>query len=124
VRLRYFVHFGFSVVMLLVILAVKMLNDENVITALFLVAGYTYGPLLGLYSFGLYTRRALRDRLVPVICAVAPLLTYIISYNSKDWFWGYEFGFEILILNGFITFAGLMAISAGKVEELELARKA
>ncbi|MDX5481313.1 MAG: sodium:solute symporter [Hymenobacteraceae bacterium] len=123
VRLRYFVHFGFSVVMLLVILAVKMLNDENVITALFLVAGYTYGPLLGLYSFGLYTRRALRDRLVPVICAVAPLLTYIISYNSKDWFWGYEFGFEILILNGFITFTGLMAISSGRVEELELARK-
>jgi len=123
VRLRYIVHFAISVVMVLVIIVFDILNNENVITAVFKVAGYTYGPLLGLYSFGLYTKRAIRDRFVPVICIVAPLLTYIISDNSKDWFWGYEFGFEVLILNGFLTFTGLMAISSGKIEELELARK-
>ncbi|GAA4444189.1 sodium:solute symporter [Pontibacter saemangeumensis] len=123
VRLRYIVHVGFSVLMVLVILAFDVLNSENVVTAVFKVAGYTYGPLLGLYSFGLYTRRAVRDRFVPLICVVAPLLTYIISYNSVDWFWGYEFGFEVLILNGFLTFTGLMAVSSGKIDELELAQE-
>ena len=123
VRLRYIVHVGFSVLMVLVILAFNVLNSENVVTAVFTVAGYTYGPLLGLYTFGLYTKRAVRDRFVPLICVVAPLLTYIISYNSVEWLWGYEFGFEVLILNGFLTFAGLMAVSSGKVGELELAQK-
>ncbi|RIJ42831.1 sodium:solute symporter [Pontibacter oryzae] len=123
VRLRYIVHAGFSVVMVLVIIAFDILNNENVITAVFKVAGYTYGPLLGLYTFGLYTKRAVRDKYVPAICMIAPLLTFIISYNSADWFWGYEFGFEVLILNGFLTFAGLMALSSGKIGELELAQK-
>ncbi len=123
VRLRYIVHIGFSVLLVLVILAFDILNSDNVVTAVFKVAGYTYGPLLGLYSFGLYTKWTVRDRFVPAICLIAPLLTYIISYNSVDWFWGYEFGFEVLILNGFLTFAGLMAVSSGKIEELELAQK-
>ncbi|MCJ8165377.1 sodium:solute symporter [Pontibacter sp. E15-1] len=123
VRLRYIVHVGFSVLLVLVILAFDVLNSDNVVTAVFKVAGYTYGPLLGLYSFGLYTKRAVRDRFVPGICLIAPMLTYIISYNSVDWFWGYEFGFEVLILNGFLTFMGLIAVSSGKVGELELAQQ-
>lgn len=121
VRLRYFVHFAFSVIMVLVIVAFDVLNNENVITAVFTVAGYTYGPLLGLYTFGLYTRRKVRDHFVPAICIVSPILTYIISLNSTSWFWGYEFGFEVLILNGFLTFTGLMSIS-GKKTKLELAQ--
>jgi Na+/proline symporter len=124
VRMRYLVHIGFSIIMVLVILLFDALNSDNVITAVFKVAGYTYGPLLGLYSFGLYTKKAVRDRFVPVICVVAPLLTYIISYNSKDWFWGYEFGFEVLILNGFLTFTGLLALTTGKTDDLELAQRA
>lgn len=123
VRLRYIVHASVSLVMGLVIIVFDVLNSENVVTAVFKVAGYTYGPLLGLYTFGIYTNRAVRDRFVPAICVIAPLLTYIVSYNSVDWFWGYEFGFEVLILNGFLTFAGLMAISSGKADELELAQK-
>lgn len=123
VRMRYIVHVGFSVLMVLVILAFDVLNSDNVVTAVFKVAGYTYGPLLGLYTFGLYTKRAVRDRFVPLICVVAPLLTYIISDNSIDWFWGYEFGFEVLILNGFLTFTGLMAVSSGSIDELELAQE-
>ena len=120
VRLRYIVHIGFSVLMALVILAVDALNSQSLIATVLQVAGYTYGPLLGLYTFGLYTRRVVRDRYVPVICVVAPLLTYIISANSAEWFYGYQFGFEVLILNGFLTFAGLYAISTKKAElELE-----
>ncbi|TPE43512.1 sodium:solute symporter [Pontibacter mangrovi] len=123
VRLRYIVHAGISLVMVLVIIAFDILNDDSVVTAVFKVAGYTYGPLLGLYSFGIYTKRAVRDRFVPIVCTVAPLLTFILSYNSTDWFWGYEFGFEVLILNGFLTFVGLMAVTSGKIDELELAQE-
>lgn len=123
VRLRYLVHGGISLVMGLVIIVFELLNNDSVVTAVFKVAGYTYGPLLGLYAFGIYTKRAVRDKLVPAVCIIAPLLTFIISYNSADWFWGYEFGFEVLILNGFLTFVGLMAVSAGRIDELELARE-
>ncbi|WP_018479709.1 sodium:solute symporter [Pontibacter roseus] len=120
VRLRYFVHIGFSVMIALVILAVDALNSQSLIATVLQVAGYTYGPLLGLYTFGLYTRRSVRDRYVPAICIVAPLLTYLISANSVEWLYGYQFGFEVLILNGFLTFTGLMAISKRETElELE-----
>jgi Na+/proline symporter len=111
VRLRYLVHIGFSVVMMLVILAVNEIKSQSLISTLLQVAGYTYGPLLGLYTFGLYTRRQVRDRFVPAICLVAPMLTYLISANSAEWFYGYQFGFEVLILNGFLTFVGLWAVS-------------
>ncbi|MCX2740032.1 sodium:solute symporter [Pontibacter anaerobius] len=123
VRVRYIVHAGISVAMGLVIIVFDILNNDNVVTAVFKVAGYTYGPLLGLYSFGIYTKRAVRDRFVPAVCIMAPLLTFIISYNSVDWFWGYEFGFEVLILNGLLTFIGLIAVSSGTIDELELAQE-
>jgi Na+/proline symporter len=111
VRLRYVVHIGFSVVMMLVILLVNEINSQSLISTLLQVAGYTYGPLLGLYTFGLYTRRQVRDRFVPAICLIAPMLTYLISANSAEWFYGYQFGFEVLILNGFLTFVGLWGVS-------------
>ncbi|PSR56214.1 sodium:solute symporter [Adhaeribacter arboris] len=118
-RLKFYVHIGFSLLLMLVILIFKLINDESVVTAVFKIAGYTYGPLLGLYAFGLFIRRNLQDRWVPIVCFLSPILTYIININSKEWFWGYEFGFEILMLNGFITILGLLAISRPKVEELE-----
>ncbi|AKD02000.1 sodium:solute symporter [Pontibacter korlensis] len=123
VRMRYIVHAGFSLVMVLVIIVFDILNNDSVVTAVFKVAGYTYGPLLGMYTFGLYTKRAVRDKFVPAVCIIAPLLTFILSYNSVDWFWGYEFGFEVLILNGFLTFVGLMAVSSGRIDELELVQE-
>ncbi|RDC64846.1 sodium:solute symporter [Adhaeribacter pallidiroseus] len=110
-NLKFYVHIGFSLLLMLVIIIFKLINDESVVTAVFKIAGYTYGPLLGLYAFGLFIRRDLQDKLVPAVCFVAPILTYIINLNSKAWFWGYEFGFEILMLNGFITILGLLAIS-------------
>ncbi|MGV3539026.1 MAG: sodium:solute symporter, partial [Rufibacter sp.] len=112
VRLKNWTHLGFSAVMAIVIIIFKLVNDESVVQAVFKVAGFTYGPLLGLYAFGIFNNRPVRDNLVPVICLLAPLLTYILSANSKAWFWGYEFGFEVLLLNGFLTFIGLWAISS------------
>jgi SSS family transporter len=112
VSLRKTVHFGFTLLMFLVILIIEWLNDQSVINAVFIIAGYTYGPLLGLYSFGLFTKRAVKDTWVPLPAILAPLSAFIISQNSTQWFWGYSFGFEILILNGLIMFLGLWTLSS------------
>ncbi len=117
VRYRYMVHLGFSFVLMLVILIFRAINDQSVIAAVFKVAGYTYGPLLGLYAFGLFTKRHLRDPWVPFVCLICPILTYITNENSVIWFDGYKFGFEILMLNGFLTFMGLWFISKKHPEE-------
>lgn len=104
------VHIGFSFVMFLVIVIFRVINDDSVITAVFKVAGYTYGPLLGLYSFGLFTRYKVKDKWVPIVAVISPIITYFISTNSATWFNGYIFGFELLILNGLITFVGLLLL--------------
>ncbi|QHL88935.1 sodium:solute symporter [Nibribacter ruber] len=119
IRLKNWVHLTFSLLMGLIIIAFKYLNNESVVQAVFKVAGYTYGPLLGLYAFGVFTRLAVRDRLTPVVCVLAPILTFIISSNSVEWLWGYEFGFEVLILNGALTFLGLLSISYKKTEFID-----
>ncbi|AMM51564.1 sodium:solute symporter [Rufibacter sp. DG15C] len=119
IRMKNWVHLGFSLLMGLIIIAFKYLNSESVVQAVFKVAGYTYGPLLGLYAFGVFTRLAVRDRIVPIICVLAPILTYIISSNSVEWLWGYEFGFEVLILNGILTFLGLLSVSYKKTEFID-----
>ena len=84
-------------------------EDKSVINKLFEFSGYTYGPVLALYSFGLFTKWQVRDKLVPWIAVASPILSYLISINSLAWF-GFEFGFFILILNGFLTFLGLILI--------------
>lgn len=109
-NVRKLVHFGFSIVLFVVILIFQAVNDESVITAVFTAAGYTYGPLLGLFAFGIFTKFQLKDRFVPVVCILSPVLSYIMNLNSELWFNGYKFGFEILILNGLLTFAGLIFI--------------
>ncbi len=105
------VHIGISIVMALVILAFRALNDQSVISAVFTIAGYTYGPLLGLYAFGLFTKRSVHDKWVPLIAIVSPALCFLLSKFSVQLLWGYKFGFELLIVNGFFTFIGLLAIS-------------
>lgn len=103
-------HILFSLLLILVIIAFKyVIKDESVIAKLFVFAGYTYGPLLGLYAFGLFTKMNVKDRFVPIIAILSPILSYIISINSAKWF-GFEFGFFILILNGLLTFLGLVLI--------------
>ncbi|MBL7852734.1 MAG: sodium:solute symporter, partial [Cyclobacteriaceae bacterium] len=110
-RQKNIVHVGFSIVFLLIILVFKELNERTLIDAVLNVASYTYGPLLGLFAFGLLTRRQVMDRLVPLVCLVAPGVTYLISANSADWLGGYKFSYEILVVNGLLTMAGLWAIS-------------
>ena len=105
------VHIGFSLVLIGVILFFKLINDQSVINSIFSVAGYTYGPLLGLFSFGIFTRRIIKDQWAPLICAVAPIFCYVLSQHSNEWLNGYQFGFELLMLNGAFTFLGLWLIS-------------
>jgi Na+/proline symporter len=107
ITVRKQVHISFTLLMFVVILVFRWLNDQSVINAVFIIAGYTYGPLLGLYTFGLFTKWEVRDKLVPYLAVAAPVLAYIISQNSEKLLWGYKFGFEILILNGLLMFTGL-----------------
>lgn len=103
-KTRIWVHMLLTLVIFGIIIVFKALNDKSVIDALFTLAGYTYGPLLGLFAFGLFTKRNINDKLVPVFCIVAPALTHIIKINAAHWKWmnGYQFDFEILLLNGLI----------------------
>jgi Na+/proline symporter len=108
---KFWVHVGFSVVFLVIIVIFREINERSVIDAVLNIAGYTYGPLLGLFTFGLFTRFRVRDKLVPVVCVMSPMVSYLVSRNSEMLFGGYKFGIEILLVNGIITFVGLLAIS-------------
>ena len=107
---RYKVHIAFAILVTFVIMGYSAINDEALISKLFTIAGYTYGPLLGLYLFGLYTKWNVKDRWVPVVAIISPVLSYLLSVNSEWLLNGYRFGFEILIVNGLITFLGLSII--------------
>jgi len=107
IKIRTFVHIGISLVVLLVIFVFRAINDQAVIAKLFTIAGYTYGPLLGLYAFGLFTKFSVKDKWVPLIAIISPLVCYILSIFSESLFNGYKFGFELLIVNGLLMFIGL-----------------
>ena len=112
IRTRHFIHVGFSFLMFLVIVFFNSINDSSVVGMIFRVASYTYGPLLGLYCFGLFLKsKTVKDKLVPFICILSPALTFFISENSKTLFFGYVFDNELIIINGLITFVGLLLIS-------------
>ena len=113
-RLRRGVHLAMAVVMTLVVVGFELWSSDSAINTFYMVASYSYGPLLGLFLFGLLTRRSVRDRFVPVVVVAAPLLTFVVDYNSESWLGGYKFGFEVLLLNAAITFAGLFMLSLGK----------
>ena len=115
-RIRYLVHFSFALLLLAVIIVFRAINDRAVIDKLFTVAGYTYGPLLGLFSFGLFTRYGVRDKAVPWIALFSPVICYFLSDFSEFLFNGYKFGFELLIVNGLITFAGLLIFRTSRDE--------
>jgi len=113
IKTRKMIHLMFSFILLLVIMIFKFLNDKSVIDTLFTLARYTYGPLLGLYAFGMITRWKVRDKFVPIVCLFSPFITYYIGSNSLSWF-DYEFSHELLILNGLITFVGLYFLKLNK----------
>lgn len=109
VKLRKRTHVLFSILLFLVILLFKLINDESVVSALFKVAGYTYGPLLGMYAFGLFTSYKIKDNFVIPVVVLAPILTYVLQLIAPI-LWGFSFGFELLIINGLISFIGLFFI--------------
>jgi len=110
-KVRMMTHLGFSLLLFIVIMIFHFVVDENVISSLFTAAGYTYGPLLGLFSFGLFSKRVVNDKFIPLVAILSPLLSYILKLNAPVWFGGYEIGFEILIINGLLTYLGILAIS-------------
>ena len=110
-RMKMMSHLMFSVLLIAVILVFDAINNQSIVVAVFTVAGYTYGPILGLFLFGMYSSRKVKDKWVPYIGISAPVLCYFISRYSEVLFDGYQFGFELLILNGAITMLGLLLIS-------------
>ena len=105
-RLRKRAHMGMSLLFVLLILVFRMLNSTSVIDAIYVMCGYTYGPLLGLFAFGMLTKRKPNDRHVPYICVASPLLCWMIDLLVSQ-YTGYQFGYELLMLNGLLTFTGL-----------------
>lgn len=104
--LRKRAHLSMSALFALFIILFQAVNSTNLIDAIYTIVSYTYGPLLGLFAFGLATRRAVQDRLVPLVCIVSPLLCYGLSVGAEH-LWGYRFGYELLLVNGALTAAGL-----------------
>ena len=112
VRTRHFVHVGFSMLMFVVIIIFNCINDDSVVKMVFKIATYTYGPLLGLYAFGLFMKsKTVHDKFVPFICMISPAICYLISKNSKLLLGDYIIDNELIILNALITFIGLLMIS-------------
>jgi len=106
-RIRYITHISFSIIFFLIMVIFKSINKKAIIDEIFTIAGYTYGPLLGLYFIGLFTKIKPCDRHIPFIAIASPLICWIINNNSEKLFNGYKFGFEILLLNAIITAIGL-----------------
>jgi hypothetical protein len=101
----------------LLILLFSLFRGKAVIDQVFTIAGYTYGPLLGLFAFGLFTKFSIREQFVPLVAVASPVLCYFLSTNSEAWFNGYKFGFELLILNGMLTFVMLLALVKKKLQK-------
>lgn len=110
-NMRKFSHLGMAFVLILVIIGYNLINNQAIITKLFTIAGYTYGPLLGLFSFGIFTKRIVIDKWVPLIAIASPILSYLIQIYAPQMLNGYQFGFELLIINGLLMFIGLLSIS-------------
>jgi Na+/proline symporter len=104
-RWRQWVHLSFAVLFTVLVFFFKWKDDKSIVDLIFIIASYTYGPLLGLFAFGILTKRSVSNRLVPFICLIAPIICYILDRNAATWFSGYTFGNEILIVNGGLTFA-------------------
>ena len=115
-RLRRTVHPVMAVLMAATIVIFSLLNNTSAIDAVYRLASYTYGPILGMFLFGILTKRSFNrapggDRLVPLVAVAAPLLCLVLDLNSERWFAGYHFSYELLLLNSALTFAGLLAVS-------------
>ena len=107
VKIRKRVHIGMAVTMGVVIFVFNLLNNTSVIDAVYILASYTYGPILGLFAFGIFTKKQVRDKYIPWVAIASPILCFILQKNSERWFNGYQFSYELLIFNALFTFIGL-----------------
>ena len=114
---RHLTHIGFAIALFIVILFIRSFNSQAVISTILTIASYTYGPLLGLFAFGIFTRYKPVDNLVPLVCLIAPAICYILSLNPYNVLGQYQLSLEILPLNGLITFGGMWLISFGNKNE-------
>jgi Na+/proline symporter len=113
-KVRQAVHITFAFIFFLFVMLFYWANEPSMIGVILKVAGYTYGPLLGLFSFGILTKRQVKDKLVPIICITAPVICYVLDLYQKNIFGSFEIGLELLIINGLLTFIGLLIISKKK----------
>lgn len=123
VKQRNYVHFGFSILMLIVIMLFKLINNDSVVNAIFTAASYTYGPLLGLFVFGIFTKRAVNDKFVPYIAVISPLIIFLLNTFVISVYTNYVIGLDLIIINGFITFLLLFVTSPGQASGKQLANK-
>lgn len=107
VKMRKRVHVGMAVVMGVTIFIFNLLNNTSVIDAVYILASYTYGPILGLFAFGIFMKQPVRDKYIPLVAIASPVLCFILQKNSETWFGGYQFSYELLIFNALFTFIGL-----------------
>ena len=120
-KYRKWIHVAFALLYLLVIIAFRPFHNDSLIDKVFDIAGFTYGPLLGLYSFGLFVKnRKAIDKAVPYIAIASPIVSYLLKMYSRQLFGGYQFGFEILIVNGLLTFLALLLFSRKEKNALEM----
>ncbi len=119
-KIRKRVHLAFAAIFLLFVMVFKWVNDPSMIGLLLKIAAYTYGPLLGLFTFGILTKRAVKDKLVPFICIISPIICFLLDKYQKLLFGSFELGLELLIINGAITFIGLLLISSKPSTEKHL----
>jgi len=110
-RKRKYTHIGMSVVFVVIMLIFKILNNKSIIDAIYTIAAYTYGPLLGMFAFGLFTKRQVRDKLVPFVAIASPFICFGLNSISTNLL-HYPLGYELLMINGLITFAGMWLLSA------------
>ena len=118
-RLRKIVHLSFAFVFLLIVMIFKWADNPSMIGLILKIAGYTYGPLLGLFAFGILTKRNVKDQLVPVVAIMSPLACFFIDKYQASLFGSFQIGLELLIINGLITFAGLLLISSAGIKNEE-----
>ncbi|MBQ9888432.1 MAG: sodium:solute symporter [Bacteroidales bacterium] len=104
------IHIFMAILMVLTICVFNLINNTSAIDAVYKLASYTYGPILGMFAFGIFTRKPVRDRWVPLVAVAAPLLCLVLQLNSQRWFGGYRFSYELLLLNALLTFLGLLCL--------------
>ena len=114
VTIRKRVHIGMAIVMGIVIFIFNILNNTSVIDAVYILASYTYGPILGLFAFGMLTKKQVRDKYIPLVAILSPILCFILQKNSEVWYNGYAFSYELLIFNAFFTFIGLCLLTVNE----------